>query len=115
MYTARMITQRVPFVYSIVVLAIEFIYTVIMLVVSKIGNNIDYLVLALWSIPLLPLAIISLIGGFIHLKYEEVRKKAVATIIMGGSAIIYFAIYAICLGFLVGTGYLPHHYFPNGF
>ena len=115
MYTARMITQRVPFVYSIVVLAIEFFYTVIMLVVSKIGNDIDYLVLALWSIPLLPLAIISLIGGFIHLKYEEVKKKAVATIIMGGSAIIYFAIYAICLGFLVGAGYLPHHYFPNGF
>ena len=110
-----MITQRVPFIYSIVVLAIEFIYTIIMLVVSKFGNNVDYLVLALWSLPLLPLAILSLIGGFIHLKHEEVKTKAIATIIMGGSAIIYFAIYAICLGFLVGTGYLPHHYFLDVF
>ena len=110
-----MITQRVPFVYSIVVLALEFIYTIIMLVVSKVGSDIDYLVLALWSIPLLPLAILALIGGFIHLKYEEVKKKAVATIILGGSAIVYFAIYAIMLGFLIGTGHLPFYYIINGF
>ena len=110
-----MIKNRVPFVYSIVVLSLELIYTIIMVVISKIGSNIDYLVLALWSIPLLPLAILSLIGGFIHLRYEEVKKKAIATIIMGSVAIIYLFLYAICIGFLVGTGHLPHYYFPDGF
>ena len=110
-----MIKNRVPFVYSIVVLSLELIYTIIMVVISKIGSNIDYLVLALWSIPLLTLAILSLIGGFIHLRYEEVKKKAIAVIIMGAVAIFYFFIYAICIGFLVGTGHLPHYYFPDGF
>ena len=42
-----MIKNRVPFVYSIVVLSLELIYTIIMVVISKIGSNIDYLVLAL--------------------------------------------------------------------
>lgn len=110
-----MITNRVPFVYSIVVLSLELIYTIIMVIVSKLGNEIDYLVLALWSIPLLPLAILSLIGGFIHLRYEEVKKKAKAVIIMGAVAIFYFFIYAIMLGFLVGTGHLPFYYFLDGF
>ena len=110
-----MITNRVPFVYSIVVLSLELIYTIIMVIVSKLGNEIDYLVLALWSIPLLPLAILSLIGGFIHLRHEEVKKKAKAVIIMGAVAIFYFLIYAIMLGFLVGTGHLPFYYFLDGF
>ena len=110
-----MITKRVPFIYSIIVLSLELIYTIIMLVLSKLGSNIDYLVLALWSIPLLPLAIISLAGGLIHIRQVENKKKATACIIMGSVAIFYFFIYAICMGFLIGTGYLPHQYFPDGF
>ena len=110
-----MITKRVPFIYSIVILSLELIYTIIMFVVSKLGSQIDYLVLALWSIPLLPLAIISLVGGIIHIRRDENKKKATAVIIMGAVAIVYFCIYAICMAFLVGTGYLPHHYFPDGF
>lgn len=110
-----MISKRVPFIYSIIVLAVELIYTIIMLVLSKVGSDIDYLVLALWSLPLLPLAIISLVGGLIHIRHAENKKKATAVIIMGAVAIFYFFIYAICMGFLVGTGYLPHHYFIYGF
>ena len=110
-----MITKRVPFIFSIIVLSLEVIYTIIMFVLSKLGSDIDYLVLALWSIPLLPLAIISLVGGLIHIRDAENKKKATACIIMGSAAIFYFFIYAISLGFLVGTGYLPHHYFIYGF
>ena len=110
-----MITKKVPFILSIIVLSLELIYTVIMFFVEKLGSQIDYLVLALWSLPLLPLAIISLVGGLIHLRRSEDKKKATAVVIMGAVAIFYFFIYAICVGFLVGTGHLPHHYFPDGF
>ena len=110
-----MMTKRVPFVYSIIVLSLELIYTIIMVIVSKIGKDIDYLVLALWSFPLIPLVIVSFVGGLIHLRRSEDKKKATATMIMGTVAILYLAIYAFCVGFLVGTGYLPHHYFPDGF
>ena len=110
-----MITKRPPFIYSIIVLSIELFYTVIMLFVEKLGSNIDYLVLALWSLPLIPLAIISLVSSFVHLYHLENKKEAIPVIIMGGVAIIYLFLYAICLGFLVGTGHLPHYYFINGF
>ena len=110
-----MITKRAPFIFSIIVLSLEFIYTIIMLFIEKLGSQIDYLILALWSLPLIPLVIMSLIGLIIVLFHPEVRKKATAVIIMRIVAIVYFGIYVICLGFLVGTGHLPHYYFINGF
>ena len=110
-----MISKRVPFIYSIIILSIELIYTILMVIIAKMGAKIESLVLALWSIPLLPLAIISLVGGLIHLHHSEVKKKAIAVVIMGSVAVIYFCLYALCLGFLVGTGHLPFYYFLYGF
>ena len=110
-----MITRRVPFIYSIIVLSLELVFTFLMFFVEKLGNQLDYVFFALFSLPLLPLAIISLVGGLIHLRHPEVKKKAIAVVIMGAVAVFYFFIYAICIAFLVGTGHLPYHYFPNGF
>ena len=110
-----MITKRVPFIYSIIVLSLELTCTFLMFFCEKLGNQLDYVFFALFSIPLLPLAIISLVGGLIHLRYPEVKKKATAVVIMGAVAIFYFCVYAICVAFLVGTGHLPYHYLPDGF
>lgn len=76
---------------------------------------IDGLVMALWTWPLFFMGILALVLGLIALRKNEDKKKAIATVIMGGSAILLFIIYALSLGFFIGTGYLPHHYFPDGF
>ena len=106
--------QTIPFIFAIITLSLQVIFIIMLLVVSKLGSMINGLAMALWTWPLFFLGIISLVLGLTSLR-EENKKKAIATIIMGGSAILLFAIYAISLGFFIGTGYLPHHYFPDGF
>ena len=109
--------RKVPaFILGIITLSIEVIYNIIMLFIYKMGDSIDSLVLALWSWPLLLLVILTFVLSVVRFhKTEEKSKKDIAAIIMGTISLIYFFLYAIMLGFLIGTGYLPFHYFPDGF
>ena len=109
--------RKVPaFVLGIITLSIEVIYNIIMLFIYKMGDSIDSLVLALWSWPLLLLVILTFVLSIVRFhKTEEKSKKDIAAIIMGTISLIYFFLYAIMLGFLIGTGHLPFYYFPDGF
>ena len=87
-----------------------------LLIVSKVGSMVDGLAMALWTWPLFFMGVIALALGLSSIiKDKANKKKAIVTVIMGGAAILLFAIYALSLGFFIGTGYLPHHYFPDGF
>ena len=107
--------QTIPFIFAIITLSLQVIFIIMLLIVSKLGSMIDGLAMALWTWPLFFMGILALALGLIALYKSEDKKKAIATVIMGGSAILLFIIYAISLGFFIGTGYLPHHYFPDGF
>ena len=107
--------QTIPFIFAIITLSLQVIFIIMLLVVSKLGSMIDGLAMALWTWPLFFVGILALVFGLKALHKSEDKKKAIATVIMGGSAILLFIIYAISLGFFIGTGYLPHHYFPDGF
>ena len=110
-----MTTKRVPLIYPIVVLSLELVYTFLMFFVEKLGSQIEYVLFAISSFPLLPLAISSLVIGIRYLRDLEVKKKATAVVVMGAVAIFFFCIIVVSLAFLVGTGHLPHYYFYNGF
>ena len=86
-----------------------------MLFIYKMGDSLDALILALWSWPLLILVIINFIASIVIIFKKDKNKKDIAAIIMGVISLVYFFLYAIMLGFLVGTGYLPFYYFPDGF
>ena len=68
-----------------------------------------YLDIAFFIIPTIILATIALIRGIIYL----VRKvpKSIETVIMSSIAIGLLFITAILIGFLIGTGRLPHEIF----
>ena len=110
-----MTTKRVPLIYPIVVLSLELVYTFLMFFVEKLGSQIEYVLFAISSFPLLPLAISSLVIGIRYMRDPEAKKKATAVVIMGAVAIFFFCIIVVSLAFLVGTGHLPHYYFYNGF
>ena len=110
-----MIRKLPSFIFAIITLSLQIIFIIILLIVSKFGSMIDGLVMALWTWPLFFMGILALAFGIKTLFKSEDKKKAIATVIMGVSAILLFIIYAISLGFFIGTGYLPHHYFPDGF
>ena len=110
--------RKVPaYILCIITLSIEVIYNIIMLFIYKISSNsIDSLVLALWSWPLLLLVIVTFVVSIVRFhKQENKNKKDIAAVIMGSISLIYFFLYAIMLGFLIGTGHLPFYYFPDGF
>ena len=110
--------RKVPaFILCIITLSIEVIYNIIMLFIYKMSNNsIDSLVLALWSWPLLFLVLITFIESIVRFhKVEKRNKKDTAAVIMGTISLVYFFLYVIMLGFLIGTGHLPFYYFPDGF
>ena len=109
--------NHVPFIFSIITLTLELVMNIIMLFLYKMSDSsIDVLVLALWSWPLLILVIISLLFSIIRFTYKEGRTKTdKPALIMSIVAVVYFLIYAIMLGFLVGTGHLPFYYFTDGF
>ena len=107
--------QTIPFIFAIITLSLQVIFIIMLLVVSKLGSMVDGLAMALWTWPLFFMGILALVLGLIALRKSEDKKKAIATVIMGGSTILLFIIYAFSLGFFIGTGYLPHHYFPDGF
>ena len=87
-----------------------------MLFIYKMSDSlIDSLVLALWSWPLLILVIITFVVSIVIIRKKDKDKKDIAAIIMGTISLFYFFIYAIMLGFLIGTGHLPFYYFPDGF
>ena len=106
-----------PFIISIITLSLELAANIIMLFIYKMGDStIEGLALALWSWPLLILVIISLLASIIRFRHKEERnKKDKAALIMSIVSLVYFFIYAIMLGFLIGTGHLPFYYFPDGF
>ena len=112
-----MIRKFPAYILCIITLSIEVVYNIIMLFIYKMSySSIDALVLALWSFPLLFLVIFTFIASIIGIcKKGDKSKKDIAAIIMGTISLIYFFLYAIMLGFLIGTGYLPFHYFPDGF
>ena len=103
------------FILGIITLSLEFIASIGVYLIYKFGNSIDGLVLALWSIPLLVMAIITLMGGLVKIHKPEIRKKAITTTILGGAAIFGFLLYAIHLGFYIGTGNLIFYYIAYGF
>ena len=111
-----MTTKRVPLIYSIIVLSLELVYIFLMFFVEKLGSQIEYVLFAISSFPLLPLAISSLVIGIRYMRDPEaVKKKATAVVVMGAVAIFFFCLIVVSLAFLVGTGHLPHYYFYNGF
>lgn len=104
------------FILGIITLALEFIASIGVWFIYKFSSSsIDALVLALCTWQLLILAIITLVGGLIKIHKPETRKKAITTTILGGAAIFGFLLYAIHLGFLIGTGSLIFYYIINGF
>ena len=109
--------RKVPaFILGIITLSIEVIYNIIMLFIYKMGDSLDALILALWSWPLLLLVIMTFIVSIVSFhKREKKSKKDTAALIMGTISLVYFFLYAIMLGFLIGTGHLPFYYFPDGF
>ena len=110
-----MIRKLPSFIFAIITLSLQVIFIIILLIVSKLGSMIDGLVMALWTWPLFFMGILALVLGLIALRKSEDKKKAIATIIMGGSAILLFIIYAFSLGFFIGTGHLLSYYLINGF
>ena len=107
--------QTVPFIFAIITLSLQVVFVIMLLFVSKLGSMVDGLVMALWTWPLLLMGILSLVFGLVLLRKEEYKKKAVTTTILGCSAILLFFMYAIMLGFFIGTGHLPFYYIINGF
>lgn len=103
------------FILGIITLSLEFMASIGVCLIYKFGNNIDGLVLALWSLPLIVMAIMTLVGGLVKIHKPEKRKKAIATTILGGAAIFGFLLYAIHLGFFIGTGHLIFYYIIYGF
>ena len=111
-----MIRKLPSFIFAIVTLSLQVIFIIILLIVSKFGSMIDGLVMALWTWPLFFMGILALVLGLRSLiKDKDNKKKAIATVIMGGTAIILFIIYAFSLGFFIGTGHLLSYYLINGF
>ena len=102
-------------VLGVVTLVLEFIASIGVFLIHRFGSGIDAMVLAMWSWPLLALAIVVLVLGLISIHKTEKRKKAITTTILGGAAIIGFLLYAIHLGFLIGTGELIFYYVSEGF
>ena len=107
-----MIRKGPAFIFGIVTLSLEMVATIIMLFIYKMSDSlIEALALALWSWPLLILSLITLVLAVIRMsKREEKTKRDIAALIMGIVSLIYFGLYAIMLGFLIGTGQLPFSY-----
>ena len=103
------------FIFTLITLLLELVATGLLLYIDKMGDNLDALVLALWSWPLLIFVIISFVGSFINRFKKGKNKKTTSAMIMSVIAVIYLLLYAVMLGFLVGTGQLPFYYFPDGF
>ena len=107
-----MIRKGPTFIFGIVTLSLEVVASIIMLFIYKMNDSlVEALALALWSWPLLILSLVTLVLAVIKMsEREEKTKRDIASLIMGIVSLIYFAFYAICLGFLIGTGQLPFSY-----
>ena len=103
------------FILGIITLALEFIASIGVLLIYKLGSHMDGIALALWTWPLLILAILVTIFGAVNIRKPERRKKAITTTILGGAAIFGFLLYAIHIGFYLGTGHPIFYYMQMGF
>lgn len=97
------------FVLSIIVLALEFIFNVAFGFVLYFNDPFGYLDLILFMIPLLPMAVVALIGGIRKIRDASTRKKAIATTVLAGVSLMVFValMFLIIFAFAVG-GRLPH-------
>ena len=98
------------FVLSIVMLSLAVLLFVITVLGRPAGGSINGAVLCLYmfmlALPVFILSHVALINGIKH----AIRKihRAQETIIMSSIAIVITVLTFICLGFLLGTGRLPH-------
>ena len=98
------------FVLSIVVLSLAVILFVITVLSRPAGGSLNGAILCLYmfmfALPVFILSHVALINGIKH----AIRKipRAQETIIMSSIAIVITILTFICLGFLLGTGRLPH-------
>ena len=98
------------FVLSIVVLSLAVILFVITVLGRPAGGSLNGAILCLYmfmfTLPVFILSHVALINGIKH----AIRKipRAQETIIMSSIAIVITILTFICLGFLLGTGRLPH-------
>lgn len=93
------------FVLSIVMLSLAALLFVITVLGRPAGGSIDGAVF-LFSIPVFILSHVALIKGITHTIRRIPRGQE--TIIMSSIAIVIIVMTFICLGYLLGTGRLPH-------
>ena len=98
------------FVLSIVMLSLAAIFFIVTILGRPAGGSINGAILCIYmfifNFPVFVLSHIALIRGIVY----AVKKlpKAQETIIMSSIAIAITIMTFICLGYLLGTGRLPH-------
>lgn len=98
------------FVLSIVMLSLAVLLFVITVLGRPAGGSVNGAVLCLYiflfSIPVFILSHVALIKGITHTIRRIPRGQE--TIIVSSIAIVIIVMTFICLGYLLGTGRLPH-------
>ena len=108
-----MIWKVKPFVLGIVTINIELAFLILLEVATKtFGDVWIYISMFCFLLPGLVLSLVSLIGGIKRMRFANLRKEGVATIIIASVSLATYVLVAGLIVFVIATGgRLPHQIF----